>query len=298
MKWYDRCLGSLLDSTIPLNIIVIDNASSDKTTTYIRKNFPSVELFCSRNNLGFGQANNIGMKYAIDNNADYIFLLNQDAWIQPTTIEHLVSVHQKNKEYGILSCIHLNADKDKILQLNCICNQTVTDTAIFNDLYLGKLKEIYETKYVNAAAWLLPRSTIQIVGGFDPIFFHYGEDDNYLHRTIFHNLKIGICPHETIVHDMNLNRPLYDTRELEILTLIAYTNPNISSNVKQDTLTHLRKAITSLIRGRKTVYNKHLNKFKILKKYKKDIFRSNIQNTKKGMSWLDNLPYPSINNDR
>ena len=54
---------------------------------------------------------------------------------------------------------------------------------------------------VNAAAWLIPKKTLEIVGGFSPLFFLYGEDDNYCQRVKFHNLKIGICPGSYIKHD-------------------------------------------------------------------------------------------------
>lgn len=84
-KWIDKCLSSVYKSTIPLTTIVIDNKSSDNTVQYIKTNFPMVILFEYQNNLGFGKANNIGIEYALKNNADYIYLLNQDAWVDPNT---------------------------------------------------------------------------------------------------------------------------------------------------------------------------------------------------------------------
>src|SRR5690606_5865627 len=55
--------------------------------------------------------------------------------------------------------------------------------------------------FVCAAAWLIPRNTLKVVGGFSPTFFHYGEDDNYCQRVLYFNLKIGICPDARIFHD-------------------------------------------------------------------------------------------------
>ena len=61
-QWYDRCFSSLQESTIPIEIVVIDNASGDGSADYIRERFPQITLICSDKNLGFGQANNLGMK--------------------------------------------------------------------------------------------------------------------------------------------------------------------------------------------------------------------------------------------
>ena len=288
LKWYDRCFGSLQQSEIPLKFIAVDNASTDGSYDYIRQHFPEVEVFPQDKNLGFGQANNLGLRYALDHGADYVFLLNQDAWIEPTTIKNLIEVHQNYPEYGILSPIHLTADKQHIepLLLQRIVDYKTTDPALVNDLYFGTLKDIYETKYVNAAAWLLPRKTVETVGGFDPIFFHYGEDDNYINRVLYHGMKIGICPKERIVHDMWLERPLYDTREHEILMLIDYTNPNVKHDIDIDIRSHRRKAITSLLRGRKTAYRNHLVDYRLLRKYREDIKTSVNTNRQIGSHWL------------
>lgn len=59
----------------------------------------------------------------------------------------------------------------------------------------------FDVPFVNAAVWLLPRKTLQKVGGFDPIFFHYGEDKNYAQRLIYHGLKTIVVPEARAVHD-------------------------------------------------------------------------------------------------
>jgi GT2 family glycosyltransferase len=63
---------------------------------------------------------------------------------------------------------------------------------------IGKL---FEINFVNAAAWLLPKETIKKVGGFDPLFTHWGEDNNYIDRLKYQKLKIGVCSCVRIYHD-------------------------------------------------------------------------------------------------
>jgi len=63
-------------------------------------------------NLGFGRANNIGIDYAQEHAFDYVFLLNQDARIEPDMLRRLVTAAEANREYGILSPVHLNGRGD------------------------------------------------------------------------------------------------------------------------------------------------------------------------------------------
>lgn len=199
--WYERCFGSLNNSTIPITTVVIDNASEDDTVDFIKKEYPKIILIESNKNLGFGQANNIGIRYALNNGADYVFLLNQDAWIEPDSINELIKISKKNTEYGVLGPMLLSADKKHISKGYEYYLQSIDDNLFIEDLYFNKIKDIYSVKMVAAAAWLLPKKTLNIVGEFDPIFFHYGEDDQYAQRVFYHKLKIGICPKIKVVHD-------------------------------------------------------------------------------------------------
>ena len=172
--WYERCFTSLRQSNSPVQTVVIDNASNDGTVEYIRGHFPEIHLIESKENLGFGRANNMGMRYALDNGADYVFLLNQDAWIEPNTIGELIRIAEKCPEYGILGPVQVNKEKTKVLNgvIQFLINPDNVNHKLFSDLILGKGEEVYPVAEINAAAWLLPRKTLEIVGGFDPIFLH------------------------------------------------------------------------------------------------------------------------------
>lgn len=287
-QWYDRCLGSLRQSVTPLQVVAVDNASSDDTSEYIRTRYPEVVFLEQKKNLGFGKANNIGIKYALDNDADYVFLLNQDAWIEPDTISQLVIISQAHPEYGILSPVHLNAEKNNIehLLIRRLDDFRTTDSALFDDLFFDRLKDVYDTKYVNAAVWLLPRKTIETVGGFDPFFFIYGEDDNYINRVFYHGMKIGVCPKIRMVHDNERPRPFYDSREHEVLMMIEYTDVNKSHNIKRDMRQHWSKTITSFLKGRKVVAKQHLADYRWLKRNRQAIENSVAVNRKEGIQWL------------
>lgn len=203
-KWIERCLGSLIESSIHLQVIAIDNASSDNTVELIRQQFPEVSLIEAGANLGFGKANNIGLKKALEANADYVFLLNQDAWIENDTIEKLVTVADANKEYGVISPFHLLPGQNRLEWYfsTYIAPEKCKD--LVSDIYFKQTKSVYDLEFVNAAAWLISKKCIQHVGGFDPLFPHYGEDEDYCSRVLYKKLKVGVTPEAIIYHDITM----------------------------------------------------------------------------------------------
>jgi len=220
MQWIERCIDSLIHSNVPVNIIVIDNMSTDGTTEFIKRKYPSVELIETGKNLGFGKANNIGITLAIKQDADYVFLLNQDAWVDINTIGELVRIHKQNPGYGILSPIHLNGKGSALdYKFSLQCNATDCPGYV-SDLVTSALKQVYTINFSNAALWLISKDCIQKTGAFDPIFPHYGEDFDYVNRIKYYGFKIGIAPVLRGFHDRE-ERPYSEKRE-RIITQLWY----------------------------------------------------------------------------
>jgi len=175
--WIDRCIPSIQASTLPATILVVDNASQDRTCDIIRNRYPEVILIENEENLGFGKANNIGLRYTLEKGFDYVFLLNQDAWLEPNALEKLVNSSLRYPVYGILSPIHFNGDGTAL----DFGFATYTGFKNLRDIELFS-SEIEEFPFINAAMWLIPTEVIRKVGGFAPIFAHYGEDRNLAQR--------------------------------------------------------------------------------------------------------------------
>ncbi|WKK67347.1 glycosyltransferase family 2 protein [Lutimonas zeaxanthinifaciens] len=202
-KWIDKCFGSLLKSSVPLEIFAIDNSSTDGTPDIIRAKYPNVKVIETGENLGFGKANNIGLKKAIDNEADFVFLLNQDAWIEDEyTISKLVLAAEKNKNYGVISPIHLNGSGDKLDKKFGQYLYNLGGRTYFTDKLRERItSEIIDVEFVNAAGWLITKECLSKVGYFDSLFYHYGEDYNYLQRVHFFSYKVGVLTTSFINHD-------------------------------------------------------------------------------------------------
>lgn len=285
-QWYDRCFSSLRNSTIPVQTIVVDNASNDGTVEYIKENYPEIILIESKENLGFGKGNNMAMRYALDHECDYVFLLNQDAWIEPDTFETLVAIHQNHQEYGILSPMHLNVQQTG-LAMKEFCRQPCNEKLI-TDLYMNKLSDIYETTYIHAAAWLLPKRTLQTVGGFDPIFPHYGEDDDYMNRIRFHGLKIGVCPSARIVHD-HQDRPKTGARMQylhNLKKLVEYLDINRAFKLGRYLSSYLSKWLQSLCHFDLKQSHGFRKDMGFLVGKAREIKSHRKQNMQKGETWL------------
>jgi GT2 family glycosyltransferase len=191
----DYCFGSLDRSTYPVDVLCIDNNSSDNTVKRLEEKYPKVELIKSDKNLGFGRANNIGLKRCIDDGYDYAFLLNQDARIEPDVIGKLVTVHENDCDYGILSPVHRSKNNDALDHRFSVYIGVNWTEKLLSDALLGvALKDVYETKFANAALWLVSRACLEKVNNFDPIFEHYGEDSEFAYRVKKNGMKIGIVP--------------------------------------------------------------------------------------------------------
>lgn len=232
-RWIEKCLGSLIQSSAPVQVVVVDNCSKDNTISIIKSNFPQVTLIINNKNMGFGYANNQGITKALLSGATHIFLLNQDASIKDNTVYLLMNILQAHPDYGILSPLHYNGDgTDLDYGFQCyISSEYPVDLLSKIKSASNDLKDIYSVFFINAAAWMISRNCIEKTGLFHPVFFHYGEDVNYCNRVLFHGFKIGFTPRAAIFHDRNDKGGLDRTSTLNnIRTVPLNTVLNIGIN--------------------------------------------------------------------
>ncbi|MGL4851360.1 MAG: glycosyltransferase family 2 protein [Phocaeicola sp.] len=204
--WLERCLGSLQQSQLPVEVLVIDNASQDCTVNRIREEYPTVRLIEAGENLGFGKANNVGMRIALNEGFDAVFLMNQDTWIQPDVLAKLAQYASCNPDYGILSPVHLTGKGDALDQ------GFATYAALNGVSQLPTQEQLVELTFLNAAFWWIPIQVVKEVGGFSPLFYHYGEDKDYINRLTYQGYKVGYLSSAFASHD----------REYRILTESAF----------------------------------------------------------------------------
>jgi GT2 family glycosyltransferase len=292
LKWIDKCLLSLSKSSIKVHLVVIDNNSTDSTVDFIKINYPDVVIFSLESNIGFGRANNIGLGYALKEKADFVLLINQDVYIQVDTLKCLLKYNDGN---SILSSIHLNGEGTKMdinfkknSMLSCINNNNDTIDEILIQ-YNKKIK--LQTNFINAAFWLIPVEIINEIGGFNPIFSHYGEDVNYVNRMQFHKKKMYIITQTFIMHDRlqfgNIDVFNQNTIYKELLILLLNNNINFSESLKSLINIFIRFAYYILTFKFAKSLNLILDLFKIARKLP-EIFKAKRLEANIGLNWLDN----------
>lgn len=212
LRWLDRCLGSVAgdgrsEMAMTVDLFVVDNDSTDGSADFVQANFPAAKLIRSAENLGFSKANNLGMQYALNHGYDYVYLLNQDAWLEEGALDKLVSAAESHPEYAVLSPLQMT------------------------DGYKELDRLFKKDKTPPAAHWLVPVEAIRKIGLFNETLFpFYGQDDNWCHRARYHGYKIGIIPEARAVHDRAQRQEDKDKlifRNYYTGSLVRLANPNV-----------------------------------------------------------------------
>ncbi|MCU0926507.1 MAG: glycosyltransferase family 2 protein [Hydrogenophaga sp.] len=195
----EDCLRSLQNEA-GLRIRVLDNASTDDTASWVRAHCPEALLTELPHNMGFGRANNVGIAEALAAGAPYVLLLNQDTVVPPGSLQQLQAFMDAHPEIGACSPLQVERDglaPDPNTLLSYLCPHA---RPYLSDLVAGTVKPFYEVHGLNAAVWLVRATTFLRAGGFDPLFFMYGEDDDLLARWRHLGVRFALVPGVRVAH--------------------------------------------------------------------------------------------------
>jgi GT2 family glycosyltransferase len=201
--WKDtiECLRALKECTYPLlTVIVADNGSTDDSVCRIRAAFPDVTLLESGKNLGFAGGNNVGIHYALDHGADYVWLLNNDTQAAPDALSELVAKAVTHARIGAVSSICYYADAPATVQawagsrVNLWIGRVRLATSPRRDDWFHSL---------NGTSILVARGAVEDVGMLDEGFFFYWEDTEYTLRLRKKGWRLAAAPRSRILHKVN-----------------------------------------------------------------------------------------------
>ncbi len=205
-----ECIKSVYEKTqgVDFEVIVVDNNSQDGSAAAIEEAFPLVKVIKCTENLGFGRANNLGMK---DLNSKYILLLNPDTVLKNNAVKILFDFMQENPSAGAAGGMLYDIEgrrthsfgrlplmKDK-LALTFLPHIFLSKD-MRNKFDLDSLNENRETGYITGADLMLRRSILEKTGVFDPDFFLYYEETEFQFRIKKAGYKIYIVPEAEIIH--------------------------------------------------------------------------------------------------
>lgn len=197
-----ECLNSLQKTSYKnKTIIVVDNGSLNNEADKIKKEFKDTLTIKLDKNTGFTGGCNTGMKYAIQNGADYVMLLNNDTCVSKNFLEPLLEGLQKDKSIGMVSPKILYHKSNKIW---CMGGKISTSTGI--SIMIGKndLSSKYSNNiipdFLTGCAILISKQNLEKIGYFDNQYFAYYEDVDWSYRCKKLGYKIKVITKSIIWH--------------------------------------------------------------------------------------------------
>ncbi len=193
----EQCLYSVQNAcrNIEAEIIVVDNNSSDGSTVFLLPKFPRVNFILNTSNEGFAKANNRAASIA---KGSYVLFLNPDTIVGEDSFEKCINFFMDHKEAGALG-VHMVDGAGKFLKeskrafpspLTSLFKLTgmanlFPRSGYFARYYLGHLpeNENHEVDVLAGAFLMIPQSVLSKTGGFDEMFFMYGEDVDLSYRV-------------------------------------------------------------------------------------------------------------------
>jgi GT2 family glycosyltransferase len=199
IHFLDQCLSSLMRQTYaPLEVIVVDNGSTDDSIDLIKDKFSGVRLIVNNKNLGFGGGNNIGIK---ESRGRYIMVLNNDTRVEPDCIEELKKSIEKNKKYGACATkILLKSDETLIDAAGIVIGLdgvSIGRGRLEKEDYYPTEEEVF---FASGCAGLYRREMLEEIGFYDEDFFAYAEDTDLGFRARLAGWRCVYNPKAVVYH--------------------------------------------------------------------------------------------------
>jgi len=195
----ENLLPSLREQTLPHEVIVVDNASTDGTGGLLREGWPDVQVVSFSENLGFGKAANAGVAAATSRT---VVLLNNDTVCRPDFLERLVEALDPEQGVVMASPVLVRLGNEGLIDTAGI----VVDRSLhgFNHLY-GEPVEVLDDGAFDplapcGGAAAFDRAAFVEVGGFDPAFFAYLEDVDLGLRCVGRGWRCRLAPTAIAIH--------------------------------------------------------------------------------------------------
>lgn len=203
------CLRSLEHLTYHnVNVVVVDNASSDGSEAAIRAAYPTLTFIQTGANLGFTGGNNVGIRHALENGADYVLLLNNDTIVAPDFISVMVEVMEQNPEVGVVGpMIYYFSAPETIWSAGGKIDWTRGLTSMVGVNEEDKSQyglSPRQTDFVTGCALMAKRAVWEKAGLLDDKFFMYYEETEWCVRATRAGYKIMLIPAAMIWHKISL----------------------------------------------------------------------------------------------
>lgn len=199
-----ECLNSLkrIDYS-DHEIILVDNGSRDSSPDNIQGRFQNIKLIRNRENKGFAEGNNVGIREALKRNADYILLLNNDTVVEADFLTSLVNIAEADSSISMATPkIMFYRDRDTIWFAGGSFLPFIEKPShlYYGRKDVGQVKDVTETEWISGCCMLIKREVFEKIGLLDADYFNNYEDVDFCVRARRAGYKIVVVPQARIYH--------------------------------------------------------------------------------------------------
>ena len=169
------CVASVCASRWqPLDVLVVDNASRQPVLAEVARRHPGVRTIANASNLGYAGGNNVGLRAALAAGADWVLVLNNDARVEPGTIDELVAVARRDPRIAAVGARILRLEQPDRLWMawgEVDYRQSLVQLVGVDQPDDGRFAAEHDADWVSGCAILLSRRALEAIGPFDEEFF-------------------------------------------------------------------------------------------------------------------------------
>jgi GT2 family glycosyltransferase len=203
------CVASIYSTQPEVEVVVVDNASTDGAVERVKSEFPAVRVVWNEKNVGFGAGNNLGVAHA---KGVFLVFLNPDATVTDGWLEALISPLVEDPSIGLVTPkVLLRNDPDRVNVAGLDVHLSGISMCRGLGLPRTALDEVVEVAAISGVTFAAQRDVFEAIGGFDEDFFLYIEDVDLSARTWLAGYRCLYVPHAVVLHDYDEVR--VDTRK-------------------------------------------------------------------------------------
>ena len=213
----DACLRSLTNvrsNDIDLHVVLVDNGSTDGSEDFIKHTHPNVTLLQAGKNLGFTGGNNLGIRHALERNADYVWLLNNDTIVDPNVLS-FVDVFEDQTVGAAGSKIYfakghefhhdryLPKERGHVLWYAgglVDWNNMFASHRGVDEVDRGQYDKVEETPFITGCSFVVRSNVIRKIGVLDDSYYLYLEDLDWSIRIQRAGYKTMYAPSSKLWH--------------------------------------------------------------------------------------------------
>ena len=203
------CLDSLEMIKYPAySVLVVDNGSTDDSVAQIKAALPRIEILETGENLGYAGGNNVGIRHALAQGADYVCMLNNDVTVAPDFLSELVQVAEADPRAGLLGPKVLQREAPSRLQSAGMVSTGIGRWQLrgLGELDEGQYDHLGRVAVLSGCALLASRRTIESVGLLDERFYLYDEDIDWCLRCQEKGYQNRLVSTSRVYHRSNEER--------------------------------------------------------------------------------------------